>query len=157
VGAALARAGVPPDRLLLEITETALVTDAPRAAAVLRQLSAAGHRLSLDDFGQGYTSLSQLSELPLSELKIDKSFVMTMLTSPEDAAIVRSVVDLGTNLGLVVVAEGVEDLATWQELERLGCENMQGFYLAAPMPLTDFEEWLAAREGRLVPARLPIR
>jgi EAL domain-containing protein (putative c-di-GMP-specific phosphodiesterase class I) len=75
---------------------------------------------------------------------------MAMLTSPEDAAIVRSVVDLGNNLGLVVVAEGVEDLATWEELERLGCENMQGFYLAAPMPLSDFESWLAAREGRVL-------
>jgi EAL domain-containing protein (putative c-di-GMP-specific phosphodiesterase class I) len=97
--------------------------------------------------------MSYLRQLPVQEVKVDKSFVMTMLTSPEDAAIVRSVVDLGNNLGLVVVAEGVEDLATWQELERLGCENMQGFYLAAPMPVSDFVEWLAAREGRLVPAQ----
>ena len=86
-------------------------------------------------------------------MKIDKSFVMTMLQEPEDAAIVRSIIDLGSNLSLVVVAEGVEDAATWAELERLGCENLQGFYLAAPMPISDFVEWLAAREGRLVPAQ----
>jgi EAL domain-containing protein (putative c-di-GMP-specific phosphodiesterase class I) len=96
--------------------------------------------------------MSYLRQLPVQEVKIDKSFVMSMMTSPEDAAIVRSIVDLGNNLGLVVVAEGVEDAAVWAELERLGCDNMQGFYLAAPMPIADFVEWLAAREGRLVPA-----
>ena len=120
---------------------------------MLDRLHALGVGLSLDDFGTGYSSMSYLRQLPVQEVKIDKSFVMTMLSSPEDAAIVRSVVDLGNNLGLVVVAEGVEDLATWQELERLGCENMQGFYLAAPMPLREFEQWLASREGRYVAAR----
>jgi EAL domain-containing protein (putative c-di-GMP-specific phosphodiesterase class I) len=89
----------------------------------------------------------------VQEVKIDKSFVMTMLSEPEDAAIVRSIVDLGANLGLVVVAEGVEDAATWAELERLGCQNMQGFFLSPPMPIADFIEWLAAREGRLMTAQ----
>jgi len=149
----LHRHGVPAEALILEITESSVIKDPARTGEVLDRLHALGVGLSLDDFGTGYSSMSYLRQLPVQEVKIDKSFVMAMLTSPEDAAIVRSVVDLGNNLGLVVVAEGVEDLATWEELERLGCENMQGFYLAAPMPLPDFEEWLAAREGRLVPAQ----
>ncbi len=149
----LHRHGVPAEALILEITESSVIRDPARTGQVLDRLNALGVGLSLDDFGTGYSSMSYLRQLPVQEVKIDKSFVMAMLESPEDAAIVRSVVDLGNNLGLVVVAEGVEDLATWQELERLGCENMQGFYLAAPMPLTNFEEWLAAREGRLVPTQ----
>jgi diguanylate cyclase (GGDEF)-like protein len=149
----LQRHGVPAEALTLEITESSVIKDPARTGEVLDRLHALGVGLSLDDFGTGYSSMSYLRQLPVQEVKVDKSFVMTMLTSPEDAAIVRSVVDLGNNLGLVVVAEGVEDLATWQELERLGCENMQGFYLAAPMPISDFVEWLAAREGRLVPAQ----
>lgn len=148
----LRRHGVPAEALILEITESSVIKDPARTGEVLDRLHALGVGLSLDDFGTGYSSMSYLRQLPVQEVKIDKSFVMAMLTSPEDAAIVRSVVDLGNNLSLVVVAEGVEDQATWAELERLGCENMQGFYLAAPMPLSDFEEWLAAREGRL---RLP--
>jgi diguanylate cyclase (GGDEF)-like protein len=150
VQALLQRHGVPAEALTLEITESSVIKDPTRTGEVLDKLHALGVGLSLDDFGTGYSSMSYLRQLPVQEVKIDKSFVMAMLTSPEDAAIVRSVVDLGNNLGLVVVAEGVEDLATWQELERVGCENMQGFYLAAPMPLSDFVDWLAAREGRLV-------
>ena len=153
VQALLLRHGVPAEGLILEITESSVIKDPARTGEVLDRLHELGVGLSLDDFGTGYSSMSYLRQLPVQEVKIDKSFVMAMLTSPEDAAIVRSVADLGNNLGLVVVAEGVEDLATWEELERLGCENMQGFYLAAPMPLTDFEDWLAAREGRLVPAQ----
>jgi diguanylate cyclase (GGDEF)-like protein len=153
VQALLQRHGVPAEALILEITESSVIKDPARTGEVLDRLHALGVGLSLDDFGTGYSSMSYLRQLPVQEVKIDKSFVMSLLTSPEDAAIVRSVVDLGTNLGLVVVAEGVEDRATWTELERLGCENMQGFYLAAPMPLADFEEWLAAREGRPAPAQ----
>lgn len=149
----LQRHAVPAEALTLEITESSVIKDPARTGEVLDRLHELGVGLSLDDFGTGYSSMSYLRQLPVQEVKVDKSFVMTMLTSPEDAAIVRSVVDLGNNLGLVVVAEGVEDLATWQELERLGCENMQGFYLASPMPISDFTEWLAAREGRLVPVQ----
>ena len=96
--AVLAELGVPPERLIIEITETALLTDPPRAAAVLAQLDAVGVRVSLDDFGIGQTSLGYLSSLPVHELKIDKSFVMDMLANPAHAAIVRSIVDLGHNL-----------------------------------------------------------
>jgi diguanylate cyclase (GGDEF)-like protein len=133
---ALERAGAEPDWLLLEITETALMTDATRSADVLGQLSAAGHRLSLDDFGQGYTSLSQLSELPLSELKIDKSFVLNMLHSRSDAAIVRSIIDLGHNLEMNVVAEGVEEAEVVGALLALGCDVTQGFWFSRRSPPT---------------------
>jgi diguanylate cyclase (GGDEF)-like protein len=142
---ALERVGAEPDWLLLEITETALVTDAERAATVLGELSAAGLRLSLDDFGQGYTSLSQLNELPLSELKIDKSFVLNMLQSPGDAAIVRSVIDLAHNLGMDVVAEGVEQAEAVQGLLDLGCDTAQGYWLCRPLPADQIAPWLAAR------------
>jgi diguanylate cyclase (GGDEF)-like protein len=144
---ALARVDADPDWLLLEITETALVTDGARAAAVLGELSAAGLRLSLDDFGQGYTSLSQLNDLPLSELKIDKSFVLNMLQSPGDAAIVRSVIDLAHNLGMDVVAEGVEQAEAVQGLLDLGCDITQGYWLCRPLPAAEIAPWLAARRS----------
>jgi len=139
---ALSRAGASADWLLLEITETALVTDATRAATVLRTLTADGVRLSVDDFGQGYTSLSQLSELPLSELKIDKSFVLNMAESTSDAAIVRSVIDLGHNLGMDVVAEGVEDPRALDMLLDLGCDITQGFWFSHPLPADQVPGWI---------------
>jgi diguanylate cyclase len=146
---ALARADADPDRLLLEITETALVTDAARAAEVLDRLDAAGLRLSLDDFGQGYTSLGQLRQLPLCELKIDKSFVLKMLESRSDAAIVRSVVELGHNLGMDVVAEGVESPEALRRLRELGCDVTQGFLFSRPLPVAELHTWLAAHVASL--------
>ena len=147
---ALTRAEANPDWLLLELTETALVTDAASAAMVLGHLSAAGLRLSVDDFGQGYTSLGQLSELPLSELKIDKSFVLNLATSPSDAAIVRSVIDLGHNLGMEVVAEGVEDEEALRLLLELGCDITQGFWFSRPLPADQVAGWIA---GQVAAAR----
>jgi EAL domain-containing protein (putative c-di-GMP-specific phosphodiesterase class I) len=141
---ALDRHDAQSEWLILEITETALVTDAARAATVLGQLSSAGLRLSLDDFGQGYTSLSQLGQVPLTELKIDKSFVLNMLQKPGDAAIVRSVIDLGHNLGLDVVAEGVEDAASLDALRELGCDIAQGYFFSRPMPADQVIAWFAA-------------
>ncbi len=140
---ALARADAEPDGLLLEITETALVTDAARAAEVLDHLDGAGLRLSLDDFGQGYTSLGQLRQLPLCELKIDKSFVLKMLDSRSDAAIVRSVVELGHNLGMDVVAEGVESPEALRRLRDIGCDITQGFLFTRPLPVLELRAWLA--------------
>src|SRR5581483_2061431 len=126
--------GVAPERVLVEMTETALLADPERAARGLRRLAAAGIRVSLDDFGQGQTSLGYLSTLPLHEVKIDKSFVLDMLEDRSHAAIVRSVIDLAHNLGFEVVAEGVETDAILSELELLGCDIAQGFLLARPMP-----------------------
>jgi len=141
--AVLEELGVPPRRLIVEITETSLLTDPPRAAAVLAQLDAVGVRVSLDDFGIGQTSLGYLSSLPVHELKIDKSFVLDMLANPAHAAIVRSIVDLGHNLNLRVVGEGVETDAVFATLRDAGCDLAQGYLLARPMPVDQLRLWLS--------------
>jgi EAL domain-containing protein (putative c-di-GMP-specific phosphodiesterase class I) len=141
--AVLADLEIPPERLIVEITETALLTDPPRAAAVLAQLDAIGVRVSLDDFGIGQTSLGYLSSLPVHELKIDKSFVMDMMANPAHAAIVRSIVDLGHNLSLQVVGEGVETDAVFAALREAGCDLAQGYLLARPMPADQLQGWLS--------------
>jgi EAL domain-containing protein (putative c-di-GMP-specific phosphodiesterase class I) len=135
---------VRADRLLLEITETALVADPERAGRNLRRLAATGIRISLDDFGCGQTSLGFLSTLPLHEVKIDKSFILDMRTDRSHAAIVRSVIDLAHNLGIDVVAEGVETAPVLAELSELGCDIAQGFLLARPMPASQLPGWLLA-------------
>ncbi|MDQ1573174.1 MAG: diguanylate cyclase [Actinomycetota bacterium] len=139
---ALRRAGVPAHRLLLEVTETALITDPVRASLVLRDLASLGVTLSLDDFGSGYTNLGQLRNLPVTELKIDKSFVLAMTRSASDAAIVRSVIELGHNLGMTVVAEGVETLETLEAVTALRCDVAQGFWFSKPRPAPQMLEWL---------------
>ncbi|MBI4934914.1 MAG: bifunctional diguanylate cyclase/phosphodiesterase [Actinobacteria bacterium] len=130
----LAAHGVRADQLVLEITETSFATDPVRATALLEELNAAGVKVSLDDFGQGYTSLGSLGHLPVSELKIDRGFVLAMETSPEDRAIVASVIELGHQLGLTVVAEGVETEAARDDLLGLGCDTMQGYLFSRPLP-----------------------
>jgi EAL domain-containing protein (putative c-di-GMP-specific phosphodiesterase class I) len=136
---------VAPDRLELEITESTILADPMRARSVLSRLSDLGVRVAIDDFGSGYTSLGYLKRLPVDVLKIDKSFVLSMNADEHDAVIVRSAIELGHNLGLEVVAEGVETAETWDELERLGCDLAQGFYLSRPMPASDMAGWLALR------------
>jgi EAL domain-containing protein (putative c-di-GMP-specific phosphodiesterase class I) len=156
VQAALAKADVPATRLIVEITETALIADPERAGAALAQLDAAGVRVSIDDFGKGQTSLGYLSKLPVHELKIDMSFVFDMLTNPAHAAIVRSIVDLGHNLHMRVVGEGVETVEVLAGLKHAGCDVAQGFLLARPMPLDRLERWLAERGQSKRPRRRPI-
>ncbi|HEY2318881.1 MAG TPA: bifunctional diguanylate cyclase/phosphodiesterase [Solirubrobacteraceae bacterium] len=141
---ALERHDVPPERLIVEVTETALLIDPARAAEVLARLADAGVTVSLDDFGQGQTSLGYLSRLPVQELKIDRSFVTDMHENPAHAAIVRSIVDLGHNLAMRVVAEGIETEAVLDTLRDCGCDVAQGFFLARPMPADSLEAWLAA-------------
>ncbi len=130
----LRRWRVEPTRLELEITETGILSDVERTHAVLAGLSDLGVRLAIDDFGAGYSSLGYLKRLPVQALKIDKSFVLTMAEDEDDAAIVRSTIGLGHNLGLTVVAEGVESEEAWQLLAELGCDAAQGFYLSPPLP-----------------------
>ena len=125
---------VKASQLVLEITETSFATDPVRATALLEELSAAGVRVSLDDFGQGYTSLGSLGHLPVSELKIDRGFVVAMQHSSEDRAIVASVIELGHQLGLTVVAEGVETEAVFADLRRLGCDLVQGYLFSPAVP-----------------------
>jgi EAL domain-containing protein (putative c-di-GMP-specific phosphodiesterase class I) len=133
VADALARAGVAPGRVQLEITESAVMGDAAAAAATLRRLKGLGVRLALDDFGTGYSSLAYLRRFPLDALKVDKSFVAGLGADPSDTAIVRAIVDLAHTLGLAVTAEGVETAAQAAELRALGCEHGQGYHFAPPL------------------------
>ena len=142
--AALDARRIRPDRFLVEITEDVLMTDPDRSLEALGALSAAGVRLALDDFGTGYSSLAYLKRLPVDELKIDRSFVVEMGRDPADAAIVRTVIDLGRRLGIGVVAEGVEDRETLRRLTEYGAGSAQGFHIARPMPAGALEAWLAA-------------
>ncbi|MCH0538000.1 bifunctional diguanylate cyclase/phosphodiesterase [Streptomyces sp. MUM 203J] len=146
VAARLARHGVPAGALQLEITEHVLLEDPQRAADTLAGLTGHGVKMSLDDFGTGYSSLVHLRRLPVSELKIDRSFVARLAVDTEDAEIVRCTVDLAHSLGLLVVAEGVEDDETWERLRDLGCDAVQGWLVAAAMPPGETTAWLRARE-----------
>jgi len=140
--------GLPARRLIVEITETALLADPARAATVLAELDEAGVEVSLDDFGRGQTSLGYLSTLPVHELKIDRGFVTDMLDDRSHATIVHSVVDLGHNLSLRVVAEGVETEDVLDALRQTGCDLAQGFFFAKPMPLEQLSYYLAERSSR---------
>jgi predicted signal transduction protein with EAL and GGDEF domain len=131
--------------LELEITESSIIADPVKAHRLLRELSAIGVKIAIDDFGTGYSSLAYLKDLPVDQLKIDKSFVLNMQRDPNDAIIVKSVIDLGHNLGLQTVAEGIEDLVTWQQLTNLGCDSAQGYFLAKPLLAADLEKWFQHR------------
>src|SRR4029453_2045753 len=124
------------------ITESALMADAHRVLNTITRLDRMGVAISLDDFGTGYSSLQHLRRLPLSEVKIDRSFVLGMAGERGDAAIVRSVIDLAEALGLRVVAEGVEDEQTWRLLAAAGCHSAQGWFHARPMPAEELSVWL---------------
>jgi diguanylate cyclase (GGDEF)-like protein len=137
VAGLIARAGVAPGTLTLEITESGVMTDPEAAIAMLWGLRRVGVRLSVDDFGTGYSSLAYLKRLPVDEVKLDKSFVLNMTRDADDAAIVRSTIELAHNLGLQLVAEGVEDQETLDLLAALGCDLVQGYHLARPMPADD--------------------
>jgi diguanylate cyclase (GGDEF)-like protein/PAS domain S-box-containing protein len=145
VFSALAVHGVPADMLRLELTESALLAEPARARDVLSRLSAEGVRVSIDDFGTGYSSMGHLKHLPVDEIKIDRSYIAEMASSPGDAAMVRSVIDLGHELGLTVVAEGVEDAGTMASLTALRCDVGQGYLFAAPQPAAQITTWLAER------------
>ncbi|MGH8792334.1 MAG: putative bifunctional diguanylate cyclase/phosphodiesterase, partial [Stackebrandtia sp.] len=134
---------VAPQSLQLEITESALMADPRRVVATMKRLEAMGVGLSLDDFGTGFSSMQHLRGLQVSEVKIDKSFVLSMWDDADSAAIVRSIIELGRALGLQVVAEGVENERTWRQLANLGCDMAQGWFHARPMPAGELAGWLA--------------
>jgi predicted signal transduction protein with EAL and GGDEF domain len=135
---------LPPDRLQLEITESSIMADPARAKRVLEQLDAMGLHLSIDDFGTGYSSLSYLQDLPVREVKIDKSFVTHVVENPRDRVIVRSTIDLARHLGLRSTAEGIESAAAQEWLTSAGCDQGQGFHIARPMPTDVATAWLRA-------------
>ncbi|MBW8801217.1 MAG: EAL domain-containing protein, partial [Streptomyces sp.] len=153
VSRGLARYGVPASCLQLEVTEGSLFSDSARARQTLTRLDALGVSLSLDDFGTGWSSLVQLRQLPVSEIKIDRSFVSRMVADTRDHAIVCSVIDLARGLGMRVVAEGVEDDATWKRLSVMGCDRAQGWLLSRALPADDLSPWLAHQLAPEVIAR----
>ena len=139
---------VPAAQLELEITESAVMADPDRAIAVLTRLRALGVTLSLDDFGTGYSSMAYLKDLPVQELKIDRSFITNMTVDSTGTSIVRSCVDLARSLRLTVVAEGVETAAVWDQLTELGCDFAQGYYLTPALPPDDMQAWISERSQR---------
>jgi diguanylate cyclase (GGDEF)-like protein len=144
----LRRHDIEPHRLMLEITETALSTDDVAARSVLDMLDAMGVKISVDDFGKGYTGIGYLKHMPVSELKIDKDFVVRMIDDRADHAIVRSVVDLAHRLGLECTAEGIETHAQFEELRAIGCERGQGYYISEPLTPEAFDMWMHDHRSR---------
>jgi diguanylate cyclase (GGDEF)-like protein len=155
VASMLAARGVPPRALQLEITEEFLMADRDRAREILTQLRHSGVQISVDDYGTGYSSLSYLRDLPVDELKLDRSFVFPMADDARAAALVASTIDLAHSLGLRMVAEGVETEVTYCELARLGCDQAQGYYLSRPVPAAELDYWLDNRHRTDQPDETP--
>ncbi|MGP0053617.1 MAG: putative bifunctional diguanylate cyclase/phosphodiesterase [Solirubrobacteraceae bacterium] len=152
VAQALAAHGLPVDALILEVTETSILSDPVRIGNVLAQLDKLGIGLSLDDFGTGYSTLTHLKSLPVGEVKIDRSFVARMCADTTDAAIVHAMIQLAHKLGIRVVAEGVEDDETWEALSAVGCELIQGYALSRPLPAAELEQALNAKPAEATPS-----
>jgi EAL domain-containing protein (putative c-di-GMP-specific phosphodiesterase class I) len=147
---ALSSNDLAPERLELEITERLLLDNSIETAEILRELDRAGVRLSVDDFGTGYSALSYLKSYPFDTLKIDKTFVQDVMKEPEDAALVRAIINMAHSLGLTIIAEGVEDEAQTHFLKQEGCDFAQGYFYSHPLPAGEFTEWLRIHH------RLPI-
>ena len=145
---ALARSGLPGTALQFEVTEDALMADPDVAAEILVGLSDLGITISIDDFGTGHSSLGRLKSLPVDELKIDRSFIANLTQDDEDKTVVRSTIHLAHQMGLQVVAEGVETEEAWRQLRSMGCERAQGFLIATPLPAREVPAWLAAWNQR---------
>jgi EAL domain-containing protein (putative c-di-GMP-specific phosphodiesterase class I) len=137
---------VHPSCLTLEITESSIMLEPDRAERILSQLAGLGVTIAIDDFGTGYSSLSRLKRLPVHIVKIDRSFVMQLCDDDGDEAIVRTTIELARNMGHIVVAEGVEDRATWDRLVELGCDQVQGYYLSPALPGPECRAWLRSRQ-----------
>jgi diguanylate cyclase (GGDEF)-like protein len=153
VAASLARHHLPATALCVEVTESSIMADPKRAIEVLERIQATGVTIAVDDFGTGYSSLAYLKGLPVRELKIDKSFVLTMRDQATDSAIVQTIVDLARNLDLAVCAEGVEDAEVAELLRQKGCDLAQGYHYARPLPADAFLAWI---DAHAVPASDPV-
>ena len=139
---------IPSENVILELTETAVMINPDEAMRIIQALANEGIKLSIDDFGTGYSSMAYLKQLPVKELKIDRSFVMDMVNNKDDETIVNTILQMGHNLGLDVVAEGIEDEPTLALLTDLGCDIAQGYFIARPMPLEAFIEWVEENKDR---------
>jgi EAL domain-containing protein (putative c-di-GMP-specific phosphodiesterase class I)/ActR/RegA family two-component response regulator len=140
--------GISTSRVILELTETGAMENPSTALDILTRIRMKGFQLSIDDFGTGYSSMLQLVRMPFSEIKIDKSFVISATRSAESRAVVKSIVDLGRSLGLTSTAEGVEDEQTMALLKEIGCDCAQGYWIGRPMSGDAIQEWLTARRGK---------
>ena len=140
---------IDPQLLILEITETSIMVNEEIAQQNLRQLSEAGVMLSIDDFGTGYSSYSYLQQLPIQEMKIDKSFITTLLTEKNNERLVRSMITLGKDLGINVLAEGIETPEIQQQLIDMGCQYGQGFLISRPLPATKIIDWIDATDWNI--------
>ena len=149
----LRETGLPARFLEIELTESAVMHDADQFIAMLTDLKTLGVQIALDDFGAGYSSLSYLKRIPVDRLKVDRSFVQDIATDADDATIVRTIIALGHNLGLRVVAEGVETLEQIEFLRANDCDELQGYYFAKPMSAQDLEERLKNAKKRLATSR----
>jgi diguanylate cyclase (GGDEF)-like protein len=156
ITAALAQYGVPASRLTIEVTETDVMSDPVQSSRALASIKKLGVRVAVDDFGTGYSSLSYLDQLPLDEVKIDRSFINRLLSDPQTSSIVRAAVDLSHALGLDAVAEGVEDAATLERLTLLGCDRAQGYFIAKPMPADAVLPWLARHVSTPIGVDAPL-
>lgn len=145
----LKTSGIPPEKLMLEVTESAFMVDLQRTVETLAVLSHMGVMISIDDFGTGFSSLNYIKKLPVHEIKIDKSFVSDMTSDENDLSIVRSIIELSHNLGLKVVAEGVENKAVLESLTALGCDSCQGYYISHPLPHERFMNWSGQTPGKI--------
>lgn len=142
-----ASAGIQPEWIMLEITEGSVMNDPESALGIIERLNRMGYQFSIDDFGTGYSSLAYLKKMPLTELKIDKSFVMDILTSENDAVIVKAIINLAHTLGLQVTAEGVESEAILNTLNQYGCDIAQGYHLSKPLSVDEFNTWLGTYQN----------
>ena len=138
----LQKNNIAPDRLILEITESAMMQDPNMGLNLLNQLSELGVQISIDDYGTGYSSLAYLKRLPVNEMKIDRTFIKDMADDEDDRLIVGTTIDMGHNFGLRVIAEGVEDGQTVDLLKQMGCDQVQGYYYAKPMPVDELYDWM---------------
>jgi EAL domain-containing protein (putative c-di-GMP-specific phosphodiesterase class I) len=143
-----AAAGIKPEWIMLEITESSVMNDPESALEIIERLHGMGYQFSIDDYGTGYSSLAYLKKMPLTELKIDKSFVKDILISDNDAVIVRATINLAHNLGLQVTAEGVENQEIMDRLKDYGCDIAQGYFMNNPLSVADFEQWMRDSQWR---------
>jgi EAL domain-containing protein (putative c-di-GMP-specific phosphodiesterase class I) len=140
---------IDPVSLEVEVTKTAIADDMGKTHQTLAELHQMGVRIAIDDFGTGYSSLAHLRRLPIDTIKIDKSFVQGLTRSENDTAIVRATIELGHNLGLCVIAEGVEDQMTWDALAALGCDLVQGYLISRPLPAAALQQWFGSTVGTM--------
>lgn len=142
---------IEPDNVMFEVTESAVMLEPEHSLEVLKNLTELGLDLSIDDFGTGYSSLAYLKHLPVAELKIDKSFVLAMSQNEDDKIIARTIIELGHNFNLSVIAEGIEDKETMTELASLGCDKGQGYYMSRPVTESELYEFIQSSEWKLKP------